>query len=131
MKVFYRRLILNRQILYHFLHELSLYFCNIELKSEECNLKHYQQNHHHENMDGTIQASEMKSTYSRVYSVLNGESENGKEGTANKTSWEIPETSRLTVKGEMKVIPEIVNGNKGLEYQYSYKQQPTYWFPFR
>ena len=76
-----------------------------------------------------ISTGEMNITYGGWYNAADpygnkktGVTVNGKEGSRTITTFNIPEqldSAALTIKGETKIIPEIVGGNNGLKYTYS------------
>ena len=89
------------------------------------------------NGDGKVEgASELKTVYTGWYNANSefkkeGVKENGKAANGNKiTTWALPNNDRnitviddtadpvMTVKGKIKIIPEIVGGNNGLGWKY-------------
>ena len=89
------------------------------------------------NGDGVVEgASELKTVYTGWYNANSefkkeGVKENGKAANGNKiTTWALPNNDRnitviddtadpvMTVKGKIKIIPEIVGGNNGLGWKY-------------
>ncbi len=67
-----------------------------------------------ENGNGIIEDNNEVRTYYRGY--VHGDTT--EEGGTKKTSIIIEDSKRIKVKGKMKIIPEIVGGNKGLGYSY-------------
>lgn len=89
------------------------------------------------NGDGKVEGtSELKKVYTGWYNATSefkkeGVKENGKSANGNKiTTWALPNNDRditkiaeneapvMTVKGKIKIIPEIVGGNNGLGWKY-------------
>ena len=89
------------------------------------------------NGDGKVEGtSELKSIYTGWYNASSatkkeGVKENGKAANGNKiTKWALPNNDRditkiddaeapvMTVKGKIKIVPEIVGGNNGLGWKY-------------
>lgn len=73
-----------------------------------------------ENGDGTVSDSELLSVYHNYYTVGKpGITENGRDERKNFVQKFIAEV-KLAIKGDFKVVPEIVGGNTGLGYSYVY-----------
>ena len=89
------------------------------------------------NGDGKVEGtSELKTVYTGWYNATSefkkeGVKENGKAANGNKiTTWALPNNDKditkiddaeapvMTVKGKIKIIPEIVGGNNGLGWKY-------------
>ena len=78
------------------------------------------------NGNGTVDPSEMKTAYAGIYANVQqtgtNTTANGKDAAGNAIrEITIPDSSRLIVKGAMKVVPRIVGGNLGLGWQYTYQ----------
>ena len=83
-------------------------------------------------LNGSVSNDEMISTYSGVYTNIMHLTEhiafNGQDANGNWITAYNPyegSTDRLVIKGAIKVIPEIVGGNGGLGYSYTYKDSSS------
>ncbi len=79
-------------------------------------------------LNGSVSGDEMITTYTGVYTNIMHLTEhrayNGQDANGNWITTYNPyegSTDRLVIKGAIKVIPEIVGGNGGLGYSYTYK----------
>ncbi len=73
-----------------------------------------------ENGDGTVSEDELLSVYHNYYAAGKpGITENGRDERKNFVQNFIAEV-KLAIKGNFKVVPEIVGGNTGLGYSYVY-----------
>ena len=68
--------------------------------------------------NGSVSSSEIKSYYTGYRNGNTTES-----GDIPKNSIEVDDVNRIKLKGKMKIIPEIVGGNKGLGYSYTYTNE--------
>ncbi|MBO4858927.1 MAG: hypothetical protein J5527_10485 [Treponema sp.] len=83
-------------------------------------------------LNGSVSNDEMISTYSGVYTNIMHLTEhiafNGQDANGNWITAYNPyegSNDRLVIKGAIKVIPEIVGGNGGLGYSYTYKDSSS------
>lgn len=85
-----------------------------------------------DNGNGEVDASEIKTSFSGWYDkdstskldgvTVNGKTASGKIVGSEGNEFQVPNgltSSVLTIKGDTKVIPEIVGGNNGIGYRYS------------